>query len=162
MRRLVLLRHAKSSWSNPSMSDWERPLNERGRRDAPVIAHRMRANSIRVNLVVCSDAVRTRETLDLFLPILGNEEEVVLEKRIYEADLQSLLSVTQGLPDKHETVLLIGHNPGLSLLTLYYTGELVEMPTCAYVVIEFEIDSWIGLSRDMGILCSFEYPKKGL
>jgi phosphohistidine phosphatase len=163
MRRLVLLRHAKSSWSNPAMSDWERPLNERGKRDAPEMAHKMLKDACQPSLIICSDAVRTRDTLNLLLPVLGSEnKEVVFEGRIYEAELQTLLSITQSISDDHETVLVIGHNPGLSLLAMYYTGEPIEMPTCAYVEMEFQIDSWSGLSRGLGNLRSFEYPKKGL
>jgi phosphohistidine phosphatase len=163
MRRLILLRHAKSSWADHQLSDWERPLNNRGIGDAPKMAERLKDIVPSLDFILCSDARRTQETLAFFLPILGmSSDQVKLEHRIYEADLRTLISIIEDLPDTFEAVMVIGHNPGLSLLNLYYTGEAMDMPTCCFVEIIFEQDSWTALSGNTGIMRSFEYPKKDL
>jgi phosphohistidine phosphatase len=121
----------------------------------------MREFFTKPEFILCSDARRTQETLRYFLPTLEiDSAHYVLEHRIYEADLSTLISLVESIPDVFENVMLIGHNPGLSLLTAYYTGEFVDIPTCAWTEMVFNVDSWSALSRDTAILRSFEYPKK--
>lgn len=161
MRHLFLLRHAKSSWTDHTLSDFERPLNDRGKRDAPVMAKRLSLSSLKPSFIVCSPSKRTTETLDFFLSSLNLDlKNVRFEKGVYEASLQDLISISESLPETDECVLIIGHNPGLSLLVEYYTGNELDMPTCAFALISFQIDSWSELSRNTGLLISFEYPKK--
>ena len=113
-RRLILLRHAKSDW--PDLPDRDRPLAKRGRRDAPRIGRWLREHGYQPDVVVVSAATRTRQTWDLVAPELGGSPAVRFEPRAYAASAQTLLYLTQELPERYRTALLIGHNPGLSEL----------------------------------------------
>jgi phosphohistidine phosphatase len=111
-RRLILLRHAKSDW--PDVPDRDRPLAKRGRRDAPRIGRWLHEHGYQPDVVVVSDAARTRQTWDLVAPELGGSPAVRFEPRAYAASALSLLYLVQELPDRYRTALLIAHNPGLS------------------------------------------------
>ena len=106
------MRHAKSAWP-PGVTDSQRPLNDRGRRDAPV-AGRWIASTVGIpDLIICSPAIRTRETADLVVSTWQQPSHIVYEDRVYEAHWTELAAIVTGLPDEARTVLLIGHNPGL-------------------------------------------------
>lgn len=121
----------------------------------------MSLSDVKPSFVVCSPSKRTTETLHYFLPSLKlDSESVRFEKGVYEAGLRDLISIIENLPDTEERVLIIGHNPGLSLLVDYYSDNELDMPTCAYAQISFQVNSWSELSRNTGLLISFEYPKK--
>jgi phosphohistidine phosphatase len=113
-RRLILLRHAKSDW--PDVPDRDRPLAKRGRRDAPRIGRWLHEHGYQPDVVVVSDAARTRQTWDLVAPELGGSPAVRFEPRAYAASALTLLYLAQELPDRYRTALLIAHNPGLSEL----------------------------------------------
>lgn len=117
MTSLHLLRHAKSSWSEPGLADHERPLTRRGRRAAQAIARHLVDANIVPDLVLCSTALRTRQTLDLILPAI-KPPKIILDRQLYEASERRLLDYLRELPDGAESVLLIGHNPGLQALAL--------------------------------------------
>ena len=111
-RTLLLMRHAKSAWP-PGVTDPQRPLNDRGRRDAPV-AGRWIASTVGIpDLIICSPAIRTRETADLVVSTWQHPSHIVYDDRVYEAHWTELAAIVTGLPDEARTVLLIGHNPGL-------------------------------------------------
>src|SRR5215212_9196904 len=114
MRRLFLLRHAKSSWKDRELADHDRPLAPRGRRATKLIAEHLRQQSVVPAVVLCSSARRTLETLERISPALGEEVSVHLERELYAASEQSLLERLRGLEDGVESVLVIGHNPGSS------------------------------------------------
>ena len=118
MRSLYLLRHAKSSWADPALSDHERPLAPRGRRDAKRIAAHLLELGIAPELVLCSTALRTRETLELIRPALDAAAIVELEAALYAAWAETLLERLREVPDERRSVMLIGHNPGLEDLAL--------------------------------------------
>src|ERR1700749_3755753 len=151
-RRLILLRHAKSDW--PDVPDQDRPLAKRGRRDAPVIGRWLRDQGYRPQLVICSAALRTRQTWDLVGAELGGPPSVTFEPRAYAASALTLLYLVRELPAACSSALLIGHNPGVSELA----SNLIEsagddtpgtpglrFPTAAVAVLEFPGD-WAGLS----------------
>jgi phosphohistidine phosphatase len=142
MKKLLLLRHAKSSWEDTSLPDFERPLNERGRRAAPLVGRFLNERGIRPELVVCSPAKRTRETIALVLEAAGIETELRFDERIYEAGLQSLLDVVSGIEDEKAEVLLVGHNPGFEYLLERLTGASARMPTAALARIILDADNW--------------------
>jgi len=114
---LYLLRHAKSSWADSALADHERPLAPRGRRDGKRIAEHLRRQEIEPELVLCSSAARTRETLGLLRPALG-DATVVVEDELYGASSDQLLARIRLVPDEVASVLVIGHNPGLHELAL--------------------------------------------
>jgi phosphohistidine phosphatase len=127
-RRLILLRHAKSDW--PDVPDRDRPLAKRGRRDAPRIGRWLDEHGYQPDVVVVSDAARTRQTWDLVAPELGGSPAVHFEPRAYAASALTLLYLAQELPARYRTALLIGHNPGLSELATSLAG-LPESTTAA-------------------------------
>ena len=141
-RRLILLRHAKSDW--PDVPDWDRPLAKRGRRDAPVIGRWLRDHGYLPEVVVCSDARRTRQTWELVAPELGGSPSVTFEPRAYAASALALLYLVRELPAGCRAALLIGHNPGLAELAASLTGladggapPAPRLPTAAAAVLEF-------------------------
>jgi phosphohistidine phosphatase len=143
-RRLILLRHAKSDW--PDVPDRDRPLAKRGRRDAPVIGRWLRDHGYLPEVVICSDARRTRQTWDLIAPELGGSPQVTFEPRAYAASAQTLLYLARELPAACQAALLIGHNPGVADLVTALTrppdGGLAPLrfPTAAAAVFEFSGD----------------------
>ncbi len=144
-RRLILLRHAKSDW--PDVPDRERPLAKRGRRDAPVIGRWLRDRGYLPDTVVCSIALRTRQTWDLVAPELGGSPSVRFEPRAYAASAMTLLYLVRELPGRCRSGLLIGHNPGVAELAgLLTPGKPLRFPTAAAAVFEFAGD-WPGLDR---------------
>lgn len=122
MKQLYLLRHAKSSWDDPDIDDFDRTLNKRGRRAAKAMAAYFREAGLAPSAVLCSPAKRTRETLKYLQPALG-EAPVQFDRRIYEASYQTLLHCLADLPSEAESALLIGHNPGLERLALYLMSD---------------------------------------
>jgi len=122
MKQLFLLRHAKSSWDDPDMDDFDRPLNKRGRKAAKAMAAYLREAEIQPQSVLCSPAKRTRDTLKYLQPALG-DAPIQFDRRIYEASYQTLLHCLADVPAETESVLMIGHNPGLERLALYLMSD---------------------------------------
>lgn len=166
MKRLHLLRHAKSSWDDAALRDRDRPLAPRGRRATIRIANWARKHDVRPQLVVSSSAVRARETLQGVLPGLG-EPEIWIELALYAASAETLLERVRALPDEAEEAMLVGHNPGLGdlLLLLGEPGELrdraeAKVPTGALATLEADIESWADLEPGGAQVVSFIVPKQ--
>jgi phosphohistidine phosphatase len=160
----MLLRHAKSDW--PDLPDRDRPLAKRGKRDAPVVGRWLHDQGYLPEIVICSAAVRTRETWDLVAPELGGSPSVTFEPRAYAASALTLLYLVRELPAGCHAALLIGHNPGVSELA----STLIEangddapgspglrFPTAAVAVLEFSGD-WAGLSLARARLVAYTTP----
>ena len=160
MRTLYLLRHAKSSWKDVSLRDFDRPLKDRGRKAAKRMGQYLADEKLKGLLVVCSPAVRTRETADIFFKSAELDVEVRFEERIYEASLRDLMQVVLELPDKEKVAILIGHNPGFEELLAYLTGEFRRVPTCALAKIKLEDVSWKDIREDAGSLQWFVTPNE--
>ena len=166
MRTLYLLRHAKSSWSDPTLPDRERPLAPRGRRDAKRIADHLVRLGIAPELVLCSSARRTRETLELLEPALG-AATVSLEAELYAAWAGALLERLHAVPETVASVMLIGHNPGLQELALELVSagdELARLeakfPTAALATLTIATATWGRLSRGDAVLAVYVVPKQ--
>lgn len=173
MRTLYLLRHAKSSWKDDSLRDFDRPLKKRGREAAEQVGQilageKLATGSTKVALgsgklasflVISSPAVRARETTKLVLESAGLKLEPRFDERIYEADVRTLMEVVASIPDKSQTAMLVGHNPGFENLLSYLTGDDRHMPTAALAKIEFEAGSWSDVTGGSGRLESFVTPK---
>lgn len=164
MRTLYLLRHAKSSWDDPALSDRERPLARRGLRDTKRIAQYIRRLGITPALVLCSPAVRAQETLDLLRPALAGVE-VEIEEQLYGASSATLLACIRSVPDEIDSVLLIGHNPGLQDLALLLASSGAELerleakfPTAALATLA--LANWSGSSRGDAELVAYVVPKQ--
>ncbi|HZR37275.1 MAG TPA: histidine phosphatase family protein [Nevskia sp.] len=162
IRRLTLVRHAKSSWDYAELSDFERPLNTRGRRDAPAMARRLAPELERPLRLVSSPALRAITTAHAFAEALGVAHTAIrVEPRIYDATRGTLFGLVQELDDVDTHVLLFGHNPGFSeLAQLLAPCSFGEMPTCAVATLAFELAHWRELQPHAGTLLRYDYPKK--
>ena len=159
MRTLYLLRHAKSSWKDDSLRDFDRPLKGRGREAAEQIGQVLARENLAATLVISSPAVRARETTQLVLKSAGVTTDPRFDERIYEADVPALLEVVSSIPDSAATAMLVGHNPGFENLLSFLTGDDRHMPTCALARIDFAAASWREISEASGRLESFITPK---
>jgi phosphohistidine phosphatase len=142
MKTLLVLRHAKSSWSDSALDDHERPLNERGRRDGPRIGELLREYGLIPDIVISSDAVRAQLTAEAVTEAAGYGGEILLDHRLYLASPADILSLLEIGPETAETIMIVGHNPGLEELVEQLTGELHDMPTAALAQIVLPIDRW--------------------
>ncbi|WP_418178936.1 SixA phosphatase family protein [Aliarcobacter lanthieri] len=161
MKKLVLIRHAKSDWSNILLDDFDRPLNKRGKKNAPFMANLLNKKNLSPDLIISSPSIRTKLTLEYFINEFNYTKDIVFEKNIYEAPFENLLNVIKSVNNKYNTIFLIGHNPGLNDLSNFLLNEFKEnIPTCGIVEIEFDIDFWKDISKRNSKLISFEFPKK--
>ena len=142
MKRLLILRHAKSSWADTSQDDWQRPLNERGRRDAPRVGEWLRERSVMPDIIITSDAVRARTTAQAVAEAAGYSREIVTAPSLYHAKPEDVLNVLNDVHDEMHTVLIVGHNPGLEDLVLQLTRLHYGLATAALVELAVPIDSW--------------------
>ena len=159
---LTLVRHAKSSRDDPGVSDFLRPLNDRGRKDAPDMGKRLRKAGLSPDLIISSPAERALTTARLIARELAYPEEAIGEKDgIYDATGSELLEVVRRMPKKSRDILLVGHNPGISDLAGYCIGpEIENVPTCGVVRLAFDAVSWNDISPDNARLLLLDYPKK--
>jgi len=156
MKTIYLIRHAKSDWNTSAPTDFERPLNKRGLRDAPIIANELKTLNFAPTLVLCSPAQRTTATSELIV----KDKKVIFEQSIYEASLKDLTILINDVPNKHSEIALIGHNPSITYLSNHLTGEYISnMPTCSVVKIVLEVDSWMEVIAGIGTQKFFIYPK---
>ncbi|ALW84107.1 phosphohistidine phosphatase [Hymenobacter sedentarius] len=161
MKTLYLLRHAKSSWSFNELSDQERPLNDRGRDDAPAMGKALAKRHIRPDLVVSSPAVRAMSTAVLVArEVEYPHDKIVVEPGIYGADVDGLLDVIHHLPDTAASVLLVGHNPTITeTANALSPSSLNEMPTAAVVCLRFDCDHWADVSKANAEFYFYDYPR---
>lgn len=161
MKTLLILRHAKSSWADASLSDHERPLKKRGRRDAPRMGALLRDEDLTPEIIVSSTARRAIETADLVAEESGFDGELVATRELYHADPESYLEVAREHGGASEVVMLVGHNPGLEDLVEQLSGSWQRMPTAALAHIELDIDSWSALDDEAtGRLANLWLPRE--
>lgn len=168
MRRLFLLRHAKSSWQTEGQDDFDRPLSGRGRKSAPVMGAFLRDTDIAPDLILCSTACRARETLGLVLPYLRGEATIQLEDRLYLASAAKLHARLKQLDGSWQRVMVVAHNPGLQELALMLSTEdetdnrravETKLPTGALVQIDCPVTRWSSLARHSGQLARLATPR---
>ena len=161
MKTLLVLRHAKSSWSDPALDDHERPLNKRGRRDGPRMGELVREYGLMPDLVISSDAVRARLTAEAVVEAARYAGEIRLDQQLYMASPADILSLLRTVREKAETVMIVGHNPGLEELVEQLTGERQDLPTAALAQIVLPIDQWRDLKLSTrGTLAGHWRPKE--
>jgi phosphohistidine phosphatase len=165
MKKLYLVRHAKSSWDNITMDDFDRPLNDRGEKDAPHMAKLLKHRDITPDRMITSTANRALSTCRAFAKVFDfDKKKIIAEKKLYHASSDTILKVLESLPehkDKEDVVFLFGHNPGIT----EFANELLNIaidniPTCGIVEATLAIDQWNDISFGCGKLVSFDYPKK--
>ena len=162
MKTLLVLRHAKSNWSDPALDDHERPLNRRGRRDGPRMGELVREYGLIPDVVISSDAVRARLTAEAVAEAARSEGEILLDRRLYIASPAGILAVLRTVREtKAGTVMIVGHNPGLEELVEQLTGEQHDLPTAALARIVLPIDRWRDLKvSTRGTLLGLWRPKE--
>lgn len=161
MKTLYLIRHAKSDWSDGTLSDFDRPLNKRGEKNAPLMGKVLSSRGVRPDLILSSPALRARTTAAILAENVGySAERIVYEGDLYLAEAETIAEVLRNLPSPVQTVFLIGHNPGLTLFAEYITGRAIgNIPTCGIAEIVFDSEGATSLSRGSATLASFDYPK---
>jgi phosphohistidine phosphatase len=164
MKTLYIVRHAKSSWEEESLSDFERPLNDRGKRDAPSMAKRLKERDVVPDLMLSSPAKRALSTARRMAKVLEyNKENIKTDRRLYHADAEMIISVLQETRQKHNTVLVFGHNPGLTDFVNAMMSEnkmlIDNVPTCGIVAFQIPIDDWRELKAKTGKMLLYDYPK---
>ena len=154
------MRHAKSSWGEPSLADFERPLNERGLKAAPLVGRFMRRQRLRPDLILCSPAERARQTARLVAEAAGLNAPLRYDERIYEATPARLAEVISQVEDAADELLLVGHNPGLEGLLELLAGESRHMPTAALARVVLDLEKWSKLREGTGRVELFVRPKE--
>jgi phosphohistidine phosphatase len=162
MKTLILVRHAKSSWNHPGLADFDRPLNQRGERDAPGIGVRLAVAIETLDAIVASPALRARQTaLTLAGGIGFPEAEIRFEGGLYGASAAEMTASVRCFDNDAQIVAMVGHNPGMTDLANRFTGRYIDnIPTAGVVVIAFDIDAWNECIDRGGSLVSYDYPKK--
>ncbi|MGZ3871732.1 MAG: SixA phosphatase family protein [Mucilaginibacter sp.] len=158
MKKLLLIRHAKAE-KDTAGKDIDRPLKYTGMQDAGFMADRLKQHLLVPQIVVCSPSLRTKTTAEIFTEHLGLPAPSI-NKAIYEASEKALLKVIQGFPDQYDFIALVGHNPGISQILYYLTGEVRDVHTSTIALINFEIDDWASVSMDLGKLVYYSSPKE--
>ena len=168
MRRLLLLRHAKSSWQKEGLDDFDRPLNKRGRGAAPTTARYIADNGLSPDVILCSTALRTRETLALVLPQITGETSIHLEDDLYLASGKALLNRVSRLDPACDCAMIIAHNPGLQDLALSLAADgdtdglrrlREKFPTAALAHIGFDTGDWASVGANEGKLIDYVTPR---
>lgn len=163
MKTLYIVRHAKSSWDMAGLSDFDRPLNERGKNDAPHMGKRLKKRNIKPDLLLTSPAKRAWSTSKRIAEELGySREKIKTDRALYHADEQQLLSVIKEVNDKYKTLMIFGHNPGLTdfVNLLRDDRKIIDnLPTCGVVSITFNILHWREIKFGSGKVMHYDYPK---
>ena len=164
MKTLIIVRHAKSSWAEADQPDIERPLNDRGKKDAPEMAKRIKEKGIHIDHLVSSPAKRAHKTAKLFAEELGlNKEGIQIMTQLYEALPEAFYKVVASLSEKYSTVALFSHNPGVTGFVNTLTAvHVADMPTCAVFAVSIEGSKWAVFKEAEKKFLFYDYPKNPL
>jgi phosphohistidine phosphatase len=164
MKTLLLIRHAKSSWANIGETDFDRSLNERGKREALEMAEKLVNQSIKIDAFVSSTAKRARKTCKVFLGAYGkNKEDIILVEKLYHPAPHIFYEVIKELNDDDDSVAIFSHNPGITefVSTVCDKVRIVDMPTCGVFAVKVNINSWKDFEKTEKKFLFFKYPKEG-
>lgn len=161
-KKLFLVRHAKSSWDEAGLDDRQRPLNDRGKEEAPKMGKHLAGYKVKPELITSSPAVRALKTAEKIAKELGfKKSDVLVNEGIYTFDGGSLIDVIKELDNKYDTVMLVGHNPAITALANELSNaDIDNIPTCGVVLIEFDERKWKDAAKGGGRVLEFDYPKK--
>jgi len=161
MKTLLLLRHAKSRWKNLSLADHDRPLNSRGKTDAPKMGKFLKTTDLVPDIILCSSAKRAKQTIKGFLEEFPFDGEIIFNRSLYHGSTEDFLDVLHNLEDKINTVMIVGHNPGMEIAIEDLTGHDEFMPTGAIAQLAFRINRWAELDQDLsGQLVALWQPRE--
>lgn len=160
MKTLLLIRHAKSSWDNPAQSDFDRTLNERGKKDAPAMAERLYYRDIALDAIISSPAKRAKKTAEYFAKQYDLEDKIVFKTELYLADADTFFSVIEKTNDKFDCIAIVSHNPGVTDFVNQLTIARVDnMPTCSIFAVELQSKHWADIRNSEKDFLFFDYPK---
>lgn len=160
-KTLLILRHAKSSWEFPELSDHDRPLNSRGKRDAPRIGRKLMKEGVIPQLIISSPAVRAYSTAQKVAKACGYDGEISVDPSLYESRYTEYLSVLKSQNDQNEIIMLVGHNPHSEQLLEILTGKMISMPTCTVAYVRLDIRKWNEVkAQTKGELVNIWRPKE--
>ena len=161
MKKIILIRHAKSAWDNPWLTDHDRPLSDRGLRDAPIMAKRVKKRKIYPDLILCSTATRAVETAKILAKEFEfPEKEILFEKNLYHASPNKILKYIHLQKDAKDTMIVVGHNPGFNELIEYLGGKLENLPTSGQFGFLVKSDRWSDFGPKTAEVWFVDYPKK--
>lgn len=161
MKILILVRHAKSDWGNPGLDDFDRPLNERGKKDAPVMAKRLKDKKVKVDAVIASPAKRAAKTAKIFAEEMDiNKDDFILKDELYMAGEDSFFKVIESINNKFSSVAIFSHNNGITdFANLLTDARIDNIPTCGVFAIKIVSDSWKDFRKAKKEFWFFDYPK---
>ena len=163
MKTIILVRHAKSSWKDPSLNDFDRPLNKRGKKNAPLMGKELKKRQIMPDLILSSPAKRAKKTaLAIAKAIDYPKKKIKYNDDMYHSSASYLLEMVRNQDDKYETIMLFGHNPDFNDLAdmLLKKNPVYNIPTTGVYCISFEVDSWKKVREGEGEAVFFDYPKR--
>ena len=162
MKKLFIVRHAKSSWDSLELDDYDRPLNKRGKKNAPEMGMRLAKRLVKPDMIITSSAKRAAATArriaeEISFPV----KNINKESQFYHGSVGDMISIMQGVSSDVNTLMVFGHNPTLTDLTNYLSGsDIYNIPTCGVAEMEFDVSSWDKIGKKSASLISFDYPKK--
>ena len=163
MKTLLLVRHAKSSWDDIALSDFERPLNERGKNDAPKMGKRLRKKDVKIDAFISSPAKRAKKTAEYFIKEFDREaNEIILVSALYDAGTNNFSDTIKDIDDKYKSAVIFSHNPGITDFAnqLIDKANIDNMPTCSVFAVKADVEKWKDFSKAKKEFLFFEYPKK--
>lgn len=162
MKEILLLRHAKSSWENINLEDFDRPLKKRGKDDSVIMGEYIKQNDLIPEYIICSDSVRTKETLKIILERIKKEIDVLYTNKIYEAEVDDILEVISQTDNRLQRIMVIGHNPGMLDTVIELTKEDFPYPkfsTCGLAYLKLDINNWKDIRKSKAKLEIYKSPK---
>jgi len=160
MKKLFIIRHAKSSWKEENLDDFDRPLKKRGGKNASYMGEMLNEKHILPDIILSSPALRAKTTAGIIAKKVNYSKDIVFNKNMYESNETTLHNLLTELNNNKKIAFLVAHNPGLNMLADYYVGFNDNIPTCGIIEIEFNCKKWQEISPFNAKLISFEYPKK--
>ncbi len=159
-KKIYIIRHAKSSWKDMTLSDFDRPLNKRGKQNAPFMGNKLKKKNIIPDIIISSPALRAKTTAKIISKELNFSNNIIFNEDIYEASTNTLCKIIEEVNDKNNILFLFGHNPTLNMLGEYYIDFDENIPTCGILEIEFKCNKWIDINPKNAQYISFDYPKR--
>ncbi len=160
MKKLFIIRHAKSSWKDFSLDDFDRPLNKRGKLNAPFMGEILKEKNVVPDIIISSPALRAKTTAKIIAKKVKYSQKIIFKKDIYEIGESAIEKILKKLDDENSVVFLFGHNPDLNMLAEEYVGFDENISTCGIVEIEFDCKRWKDISSENAKFISFDYPKR--
>lgn len=161
MKKIYFIRHAKSSWKEPYLDDFDRPLNKRGKQNAPMMAQRLQKSSIFPDIIVSSPALRAKKTASKIAKVLNyDKERIVFYQELYDGGVENYLHVIRNIDNSNNSVFLVAHNPDITDMSERFGNIIIgNMPTCAIVCVSFDVDDFAKIEEKSGKALFFDFPK---